>query len=104
MCLQPSIHSPPNAACHHPFATKRRHDCKHHNKSSPIPRTPVWNEAFQDPLSSPSPCFSGEFEVKGNDVFGAVLIGVATMSTKKIWNRGWSTRSPPPPTSRRHRP
>ncbi|KAL3639008.1 hypothetical protein CASFOL_016915 [Castilleja foliolosa] len=91
------------AACHHPFANKRRHDRKHHNKiitSDPyvtvclagarVARTrvisnsqnPVWNEHFKIPLAHP--VSQVEFEVKDNDVFGADLIGVAAMSAKKI--------------------
>ncbi|KAK4481377.1 hypothetical protein RD792_012265 [Penstemon davidsonii] len=45
-------------------------------------QNPVWNEHFKIPLAHPVSVV--EFEVKDNDMFGADLIGVATMSAKKI--------------------
>ncbi|KAM7521267.1 hypothetical protein LguiB_020229 [Lonicera macranthoides] len=43
---------------------------------------PVWNENFKIPLAHPVSLV--EFQVKDNDVFGADLIGIATVSALKI--------------------
>ncbi|KAK8692036.1 hypothetical protein V6N13_075521 [Hibiscus sabdariffa] len=43
---------------------------------------PVWNERFKIPLAHPSKRF--EFYVKDNDVFGADLIGVATVPATDV--------------------
>ncbi|CAA3025109.1 phospholipase D delta-like [Olea europaea subsp. europaea] len=45
-------------------------------------QTPEWNEHFKIPLAHP--VSQVEFQVKDNDVFGADLIGVATVSAKRI--------------------
>ncbi|KAK6115139.1 hypothetical protein DH2020_007408 [Rehmannia glutinosa] len=89
--------------CSKPCTSKPRTDHKHRNNiitSDPyvtvclagarVARTriisnsqnPVWNEHFKIPLAHP--VSQVEFEVKDNDVFGADLIGVATMSARKI--------------------
>ncbi|KAG8632274.1 phospholipase D delta-like isoform X1 [Manihot esculenta] len=49
-----------------------------------IPNTqnPFWNERFKIPLAHPAS--QVEFHVKNNDVFGADLIGVATVPVEKI--------------------
>ncbi|XVF35897.1 hypothetical protein REPUB_Repub19eG0011200 [Reevesia pubescens] len=43
---------------------------------------PIWNERFKIPLAHPA--FHIEFYVKDNDVFGADLIGVATVPAVKV--------------------
>lgn len=43
---------------------------------------PIWNEHFKIPLAHPAPHV--EFQVKDNDVFGAELIGIATVSAQRI--------------------
>ncbi|RID49752.1 hypothetical protein BRARA_H00530 [Brassica rapa] len=45
-------------------------------------QNPVWSEHFKIPLAHPVSQI--EFYVKDNDVFGADLIGIATVSTAKI--------------------
>ncbi|XP_039015458.1 phospholipase D delta-like isoform X1 [Hibiscus syriacus] len=45
-------------------------------------QNPVWNERFKIPLAHPTPHI--EFSVKDNDVFGADLIGIATVSAVKV--------------------
>ncbi|KAL4650299.1 hypothetical protein ACB092_01G077100 [Castanea dentata] len=45
-------------------------------------QSPVWNERFKIPLAHP--VSEVEFYVKDNDVFGADLIGVATVSARRI--------------------
>ncbi|CAA7024374.1 unnamed protein product [Microthlaspi erraticum] len=45
-------------------------------------QTPVWNEHFKIPLAHPVSQI--EFYVKDNDVFGADVIGIATVSATKI--------------------
>ncbi|KAL1206072.1 Phospholipase D delta [Cardamine amara subsp. amara] len=45
-------------------------------------QTPVWNEHFKIPLAHP--VSQVEFYVKDNDVFGADLIGITTISAAKI--------------------
>ncbi|EPS73398.1 hypothetical protein M569_01343, partial [Genlisea aurea] len=45
-------------------------------------QNPVWNEDFKIPVSHP--VSQVEFEVKDNDVFGADLIGVASVSARRI--------------------
>ncbi|KAL8059308.1 hypothetical protein ABFX02_03G077500 [Erythranthe guttata] len=45
-------------------------------------QNPVWNEHFKIPLAHP--VSQVEFEVKDNDVFGADLIGVATVAASRI--------------------
>lgn len=45
-------------------------------------QSPVWNEHFKIPLAHPVSHI--EFYVKDNDVFGADLIGVATVPVEKI--------------------
>ena len=42
----------------------------------------MWNECFKIPLAHPT--FEVEFYVKDNDVFSADLIGVATVSARRI--------------------
>ncbi|CBI18911.3 unnamed protein product, partial [Vitis vinifera] len=43
---------------------------------------PVWNEHLKIPLAHPVSCV--EFQVKDNDVFGADMIGTATVSAERI--------------------
>ena len=43
---------------------------------------PVWNEHLEIPLAHPVSCI--EFQVKDNDVFGADMIGTATVSAERI--------------------
>ncbi|GMP44598.1 hypothetical protein CsSME_00013464 [Camellia sinensis var. sinensis] len=45
-------------------------------------QSPLWNEHFKIPLAHP--VSQVEFQVKDNDVFGADLIGVATVPAKRI--------------------
>ena len=45
-------------------------------------QNPVWNERFKIPLAHSA--FEVEFYVKDNDVFSADLIGVATVSARRI--------------------
>ena len=45
-------------------------------------QSPAWNERFKIPLAHP--VSEVEFYVKDNDVFGADLIGVATVSARRI--------------------
>ncbi|PIN01376.1 Phospholipase D1 [Handroanthus impetiginosus] len=45
-------------------------------------QNPVWDEHFKIPLAHP--VSQVEFEVKDNDMFGAELIGVATVPAKRI--------------------
>ncbi|XP_039024607.1 phospholipase D delta-like [Hibiscus syriacus] len=45
-------------------------------------QNPVWNERFKIPLAHPANLF--EFYVKDNDVFGADLIGVATVPAADV--------------------
>ena len=45
-------------------------------------QSPAWNESFNIPLAHP--VSEVEFYVKDNDVFGADLIGVATVSARRI--------------------
>ncbi|KAL2250030.1 phospholipase D delta [Sesamum indicum] len=89
--------------CRKPFAPPRNGNHKHHHKiitSDPyvivclagarVARTriinnsqnPVWNENFKIPLAHP--VSQVEFEVKDNDMFGADLIGVASVHAKRI--------------------
>jgi len=89
--------------CRNPFSSRRRKNHQHHNKiitSDPyvtvclagarVARThvisnsqaPEWNEHFKIPLAHP--VSQVEFQVKDNDVFGADLIGVATVSAKRL--------------------
>lgn len=45
-------------------------------------QNPTWNEHFKIPLAHPAS--QVEFYVKDNDMFGAELIGIATVSAEKI--------------------
>ncbi|KAM7514029.1 hypothetical protein LguiA_003612 [Lonicera macranthoides] len=88
-------------ACHNPFPHRKNHS--HHRKmitSDPyvtvclagatVARTrvisncqsPVWDEHFKIPLAHP--VSTVDFLVKDNDMFGADMIGVASVSAKKI--------------------
>ncbi|XP_057774702.1 phospholipase D delta-like isoform X1 [Salvia miltiorrhiza] len=92
--------------CRRPFATHSRHDRYHHRKiitSDPyvtvslggavVARTrvlansqdPVWEEQFKIPLAHP--VSQVDFQVKDNDVFGADLIGVASVAAERIASR-----------------
>ncbi|KAL3845358.1 hypothetical protein ACJIZ3_002761 [Penstemon smallii] len=90
--------------CRKPFTSNRSKDDHHHHRkiitSDPyvtvcladarVARTriisnsqnPVWNEHFKIPLAHP--VSQVEFQVKDNDMFGAELIGTASMSAKRI--------------------
>ncbi|KAK8552446.1 hypothetical protein V6N12_041041 [Hibiscus sabdariffa] len=65
---------------------------------------PIWNERFKIPLAHPANQF--EFYIKDNDVFGADLIGVATVQAADVLAgemiRGWfpiiSSHGKPPKT------
>uniref|UniRef100_A0A5B7C0J0 C2 domain-containing protein n=1 Tax=Davidia involucrata TaxID=16924 RepID=A0A5B7C0J0_DAVIN len=45
-------------------------------------QNPIWNENFKIPLAHP--VSQVEFQVKDNDVFGADMIGVATVSAQRV--------------------
>lgn len=89
--------------CRTPFPKKQEHQHQAHHKiitSDPyvtvclagatVARTrvlpnsqsPVWNERFKIPLAHP--VSQVEFYVKDNDVFGADLIGVASVSAQRV--------------------
>ncbi|KAK6131027.1 hypothetical protein DH2020_035225 [Rehmannia glutinosa] len=89
--------------CRKPFTKNGRRDHHHHRRiitSDPyvtvclaaarVARTrvisnsqnPVWNEHFKIPLAHP--VSQVEFEVKDNDMFGAELIGVASVPANRI--------------------
>lgn len=89
-------------SCRKPFS-KKDSDHQHHRKiitSDPyvtvclagatVARTrvisnsqnPIWNEHFKIPLAHP--VSQVEFHVKDNDVFGADLIGIATVSARRV--------------------
>ncbi|KAG6704722.1 hypothetical protein I3842_07G146600 [Carya illinoinensis] len=91
------------STCRSPFFNKKKHQHQTHGKiitSDPyvtvclagatVARTrvisncqnPVWNEHFKIPLAHP--VSHVEFYVKDNDVFGADLIGVASVSAQRI--------------------
>lgn len=91
-------------SCRKPFSKKKdKDDHQHHRKiitSDPyvtvclagatVARTrvisnsqnPVWNEHFKIPLAHP--VSQVEFHVKDNDVFGADLIGIATVPARRV--------------------
>ncbi|KAL8030751.1 hypothetical protein ABFX02_14G305800 [Erythranthe guttata] len=89
--------------CRKPFTSNRRRDHHHHRKiitSDPyvtvclggarVARTrvisnsqhPIWKENFKIPLAHP--VSQVEFQVKDNDMFGAELIGIASVPAKRI--------------------
>uniref|UniRef100_A0A6N2K346 Phospholipase D n=1 Tax=Salix viminalis TaxID=40686 RepID=A0A6N2K346_SALVM len=89
--------------CRHPFSEERRKQKNHRRKiitSDPYVtvcvsgarvahtrvisnnQNPVWNEQFKIPLAHPAEKI--EFYVKDNDMFGAELIGIASVEVEKI--------------------
>lgn len=88
--------------CRKPFSKRREHNLRNHKiitsdpyvtvclSGATVARTrvisnsqnPVWNEKFNIPLAHPVSHI--EFYVKDNDMFGAELIGVSTLSVDKI--------------------
>ncbi|XP_008445312.1 phospholipase D delta-like [Cucumis melo] len=92
------------SSCRKPFSKKKdKEDHQHHRKiitSDPyvtvclagatVARTrvisnsqnPIWNEHFNIPLAHP--VSQVEFHVKDNDVFGADLIGIATVPARRV--------------------
>ncbi|CAA0805787.1 Phospholipase D delta [Striga hermonthica] len=90
--------------CRRPFAKNRSHDRRHHHRkiitSDPyvtvclagarVARTrvisnsqdPIWDEHFQIPLAHP--VSQVDFQVKDNDMFGAELIGIASVPASRI--------------------
>ncbi|XP_052202969.1 phospholipase D delta-like isoform X2 [Diospyros lotus] len=91
-------------ACRKPFAGRKKHQPHHHHskiitsdpyvtvclRGATVARTrvisnnqnPMWNEHFKVPLAHP--VTHVEFYVKDNDVFGADLIGVASVPAQRI--------------------
>ncbi|XP_047322426.1 phospholipase D delta-like [Impatiens glandulifera] len=86
-------------SCHKPFSSTRKNRRKiitsdpyvtvclagatvARTRVIPNCQNPVWNEHFTIPLAHPVSLV--EFQVKDNDVFGADLIGIATVSPERL--------------------